>query len=50
MIEQVVDNWNDTVAELIDFIEYEEAMTADPKTQERIRQKLIELKVWEKID
>ena len=50
MIEQVANNWNDTVAELIDFIEYEEAMTADPKTQGRIRQKLIELGIWEKND
>jgi hypothetical protein len=47
MIEQVQDNWNDTVAELIDFIEYEEAMTSDPKTQMRIREKLKELGIWD---
>lgn len=33
--------------DLIKFIEYEEAMTADPTTQRRIRAKLIELGIWE---
>jgi hypothetical protein len=42
----IVDNWNDLVAEIIDFIEYEEAFTVDPKTQDRIRTKLIDLGIW----
>lgn len=48
MKEEVVENWNDLVADLIDFIEFEEAMTADPKTQLRIREKLESLGIWEK--
>lgn len=34
--------------DLINFIEYEEAMTVDPTTQRRIRAKLVELGIWEK--
>lgn len=33
--------------DLIEFLEYEEAMTVDPTTQKRIRAKLIELGVWQ---
>jgi low affinity Fe/Cu permease len=33
--------------DLIKFLEYEEAMSIDPKTQKRIRAKLIELGIWE---
>ena len=43
----VVDNWNDLVADLVNFIETEEAFTVDPKTQDRIRQKLIDLGIWQ---
>lgn len=35
------------IEELIKFLENEEAMTADSKTQERIRTKLIELSIWQ---
>lgn len=41
---------NEVLADLINFIEFEEAMTVDPKTQIRIRKKLEELGIWEKID
>jgi hypothetical protein len=34
--------------ELIEFIEYEEAMTVDPTTQKRIRAKLVKLGIWKK--
>ena len=44
----VVDNWNDLVADLVNFIETEEAFTVDPKTQDRIREKLEELGIWNK--
>ena len=44
----VVDNWNDLVADLINFIETEEAFTVDSKTQDRIRKKLEELGIWNK--
>jgi low affinity Fe/Cu permease len=33
--------------ELIKFLEYEESITVDSTTQERIRTKLIELGVWQ---
>lgn len=32
--------------ELTKFLEYEEAYTIDPKTQRRIRTKLVELGIW----
>lgn len=32
--------------ELVKFLEYEEAFTVDPKTQRRIKSKLIELGLW----
>lgn len=32
--------------EIIAFLEYEEAFTADPRTQERIRKKLQQLGIW----
>jgi hypothetical protein len=32
--------------ELVDFLEYEEAMTVDTRTQQRITTKLIELGIW----
>lgn len=35
------------VQELINFLEYEEGITKDTSTQERIRTKLIELGVWQ---
>lgn len=41
---------NEVLADLINFIEFEEAMTMDPKTQLRIRQKLEELGIWEKLN
>jgi hypothetical protein len=44
----VVDNWNDLVADLVNFIETEEAFTVDPKTQDRICKKLEELGIWNK--
>lgn len=34
------------VDQLIDFLEYEEAITVDPTTQRRIRAKLVELGIW----
>jgi hypothetical protein len=33
--------------ELIKFLEYEESITVDNATQERIRTKLIELGIWQ---
>ena len=36
------------VHQLIEFLEYEEALTKDPKTATRIRLLLIELGIWEK--
>ena len=33
--------------ELIKFLEYEESITVDSTTQERIRTKLIELGIWQ---
>jgi hypothetical protein len=35
------------IEELIKFLEYEESITIDSATQERIRAKLIELGVWQ---
>lgn len=32
--------------EIIAFLEYEEAFTVDPRTQERIRKKLQQLGIW----
>ena len=32
--------------EVIAFLEYEEAFTVDPKTQDRIRKKLQQLGIW----
>lgn len=34
------------LTDLISFLEYEEAYTVDPKTQKRIRAKLVELGIW----
>jgi low affinity Fe/Cu permease len=33
--------------ELVKFLEYEESITVDSTTQERIRTKLIELGIWQ---
>ena len=33
--------------DLIDFLQYEEAYTVDPKTQARIRAKLVNLGIWQ---
>lgn len=38
----------ETLDELVKFIEYEEAMTVDTKTQRRIGKKLVELGIWKK--
>jgi len=32
--------------QIIAFLEYEEAFTVDPRTQERIRKKLQQLGIW----
>lgn len=34
------------IQELIAFLEYEEAFTVDPRTQQRIRKKLEQLTIW----
>lgn len=34
------------LTDLISFLEYENAYTADPKTEKRIRTKLTELGIW----
>ena len=36
------------INDLINFLEYEEAYTVDPKSQKRIRLKLEEIEVWKK--
>ena len=46
-IESKLKNCNDLIRELVQFLEYEEAMTVDPTTQRRIRTKLVELGIWE---
>ena len=33
--------------DLIDFLQYEEAYSVDPKTQARIRAKLVNLGIWQ---
>ena len=33
--------------ELVEFLEYEESYTVDPKSQKRIRAKLKELGIWQ---
>lgn len=38
----------ETFDELVQFLEYEEAYTVDPKTQRRIKEKLIQLEIWKK--
>lgn len=37
-----------SVQGLIDFLEYEEALTVDPKTSQRIRVLLTKLGIWKK--
>ena len=41
-----LDLCNDLIKELVSFLEYEEAMTVDTRSQQRITNKLIELGLW----
>lgn len=41
-IEQIQAEYDQIIA----FLEYEEAFTVDPRTQERIRRKLEQLNIW----
>ena len=48
LIAQAVElkNCNDLIKELVSLIEYEEAMTVDPRSQQTMSAKLIELGLW----
>jgi hypothetical protein len=39
-------NCNDLIKELVALLEYEEAMTVDPRSQQKMSAKLIELGLW----
>ena len=39
-------NCNDLIKELVALLEYEEAMTIDPRSQQKMSAKLIELGLW----
>jgi len=39
-------NCNDLIKELVALLEYEEALTVDPRSQQRMSAKLIELGLW----
>ena len=39
-------NCNDLIKELVGLLEYEEAMTVDPRSQQKMSAKLIELGLW----
>jgi hypothetical protein len=41
-----LNNCNTLIKELVHFLEYEEAMTVDTKSQQRMSEKLIELGLW----
>jgi hypothetical protein len=45
-IESKLKNCNDLIRELVQFLEYEEAMTVDTRSQQRMSAKLIELGLW----
>lgn len=46
IIESKLKNCNDLIRELVHFLEYEEAMTVDTRSQQRMSAKLIELGLW----
>lgn len=39
---------NDVIKELVSLLEYEEALTVDPRSQQRISEKLRKLNIWPK--
>jgi hypothetical protein len=41
-----LDLCNDLIKELVSFLEYEEAMTVDTRSQQRMAAKLTELGIW----
>jgi hypothetical protein len=41
-----LENCNDLIKELVALLEYEEALTVDPRSQQRMSAKLIELGLW----
>ena len=41
-----LDLCNDLIKELVHFLEYEEAMTVDTRSQQRMSAKLRELGIW----
>ena len=43
-----LDSCSNTLKELLALLEYEEALTVDPRTQQRISTKLTELGIWKK--
>jgi hypothetical protein len=45
-VAQRLKNCNDLIRELVHFLEYEEAMTVDTRSQQRMSEKLIELGLW----
>lgn len=45
-LESKLKNCNDLIRELVQLLEYEEAMTVDTRSQQRMSAKLIELGLW----
>jgi hypothetical protein len=41
-----LNNCNDLIKELVSLLEYEEALTVDTRSQQRMSAKLIELGLW----
>ena len=41
-----LNNCNELIKELVALLEYEEAMTIDPRSQQKMSAKLIELGLW----
>jgi len=41
-----LDNCNELIKELVALLEYEEALTVDTRSQQRMSSKLIELGLW----
>jgi hypothetical protein len=41
-----LNNCNELIKELVALLEYEEALTVDPRSQQRMSAKLIELGLW----
>lgn len=41
-----LDNCNEVIKELVALLEYEEALTVDTRSQQRMSAKLIELGLW----